>query len=86
MILYCMQAPKLVKALDSKNIWTLNRYFDKYEIDPARGRVFGLSNPRYAFQDFASNEHDDYQKLINDFDFDPSEIKVVSVNWNPVIE
>ena len=86
MIVYCMQAPNLVKAILSRTIWSLNMYFEDFEIDSERGRIFGMRNPEFSFQDFSFNEYDDYQKLKQNFGFDSKEIKVVSANWNPVIE
>lgn len=86
MIIYCMQAPNLVKAILSRTIWSLNLYFEDFEIDSERGRIFGMRNPKYSLEDFMFNESTDYETVKNKFNFSRDEVKVVAANWNPTIE
>ena len=86
MIIYCMQSPNLVKAILSNTIWSLNMYFEDFEIDSERGRIFGMRNPKYSLEDFMFNESTDYETIKNKFNFSRDEVKIVAVNWNPNIE
>ena len=81
-----MQSPNLVKAILSRTIWSLNMYFDEFEIDSERGRIFGLRNPKYSLEDFMFNESTDYENLKTKFNFSKDEVKLVASNWNPIIE
>lgn len=80
-----MQAPNLVKAILSRTIWSLNMYFSDYEIDSERGRIYGLSNPKYALEDFMFNENSDFELLKHKFNFLSKEVKLIAANWNPII-
>lgn len=85
-----MKAPELVKAIDSHMFWHLNLYFDRFEIDSARGVIFGIggssSNPKYTLEDFCFNEAAEWDKVKETFGEGVKTYEVKAVNWNPIFK